>query len=165
MFFRSLLLCFQISQERDQFFTCLYDGLISSLLKFLDNLNLEVKETIVSSKGDAIELVAQGGTLGRAVQLDAEVPKDFQLFLNLVDFSLEFLSTGHHTKYFGRWVYVFGHRLVTLSTKNPLVSGFYKLFGLTLSLSEKLDYFADCDPATMVQAPFLSFAFFLSFVI
>ena len=94
-------------EEREGFSICLYDALISSTIKFMDNLNLQVKETIISSKGDAFELVAHGGSLGRAVQLDAEVPKDFQLFLNLVDFALEFLSTGTHTKHFGRWVLIF----------------------------------------------------------
>ena len=42
---------------------------------------------------------------------------------------------------FERWVYSFGHQIILLSSKFPLVSGFYKLLAVCMKICSKLKYF------------------------
>jgi len=68
------------------------------------------------------------------------VPKDFELFLNLVEFCKLILPTVHQ-EFFEAWIYIFGRELIVKSNQYPLVSGFYKLLSVTLKIAEKRNYF------------------------
>ena len=72
--------------------------------------------------------------------LQPNMPKDFELFLNLVSFSRDILLSVH-TKLFLPWLYLFGRTVIEQSNRYPLVSGFYKLASIALVLSEKHGYF------------------------
>lgn len=99
--------------------------------------------------------LAEGAVEGGAPEeiektLQPRVPKDFELFLCLVQFCLRVLpgkskkpKGGAHLQLLSGWIYNLGRELITRSNMYPLVSGFYRLFGLLMSLSEKLDYFAN----------------------
>lgn len=72
--------------------------------------------------------------------LQPNIPKDFDLFLNLVEFCKLILPTTC-PYLFGRWVYIFGKEIITRSNQFPLVSGFYKLLGVAMKICESQKYF------------------------
>ena len=67
-------------------------------------------------------------------------PKDFDIFLHLVDF-VKSLLLSTHQQFFVKWVYLFSKELVVKSSEHPLVSGFYKLLTVALRICEKQAYF------------------------
>ena len=128
-------------------------------------------------------------------QLEPSVPKDYQLFLNLVDFIERFfqppvpspitttlsaspaassVSTSAYSLYLSRlptslpsssrrclvhlsrwfvgWLFRFGSSLVQLSTRHPLVSGFYKLAQLTIAIADHHRYFSSMDKQAAIKA-------------
>ncbi|XP_065898419.1 DNA-dependent protein kinase catalytic subunit-like isoform X2 [Dysidea avara] len=83
--------------------------------------------------------------------LEAVVPKDFQIFINLVDLCRAILlSCDLHM--FEGWVLEFGKQVIIWSSRYPMVSGFYKLLSITMVMCRKMDYFKemnDVDPDSM----------------
>ena len=67
--------------------------------------------------------------------------KDFELFFSLVDFLSSFLPTIR-SDLFPRWIYIFGKVLISRSNDFPLVSGYYKLFSMTLDIARQHSYFS-----------------------
>lgn len=68
------------------------------------------------------------------------VPKDFELFLHLVEFTKLFLpSVKPHL--FKPWVYLFCKEVISKSTDYQLVSGLYKLLGVSLKICAKIGFF------------------------
>eukprot|EP00058_Branchiostoma_floridae_P019566 XP_002605056.1 hypothetical protein BRAFLDRAFT_85202 [Branchiostoma floridae] len=82
--------------------------------------------------------------------LQAAKPRDFVVFINVVDFCRDLLP-HHHPEYFQRWVYTVGHALILHSTRLPLVSGFYKLLSVCMTICTKVKYFKELD--TKVLSP------------
>jgi DNA-dependent protein kinase catalytic subunit len=68
------------------------------------------------------------------------VPKDFELFLHLVEFMKLFLPSIK-PKLFGPWVYLFCKEVLTKSTDYPLISGLYKLLGVSLQVCSTIRFF------------------------
>lgn len=46
-----------------------------------------------------------------------------------------------HVEFFEPWVFVFGYELILHSTRQPLISGFYKLLSVVMKNAKKLKYF------------------------
>ena len=86
--------------------------------------------------GEERELLSADPTYG----VIAKKPKDFHIFINLVDFCQDVLLT-QHCQLFSDWVMTLTHALVVMSTQHPLVSGFYKLLSITMTLAGRLNYF------------------------
>ncbi|KAL3877683.1 hypothetical protein ACJMK2_035352, partial [Sinanodonta woodiana] len=72
--------------------------------------------------------------------VQAKKPKDFQVFINLVDFCRDVLPVKHCDK-FERWMFPFTQKLILMSTDNPLASGFYKLLAMTMQIANKQNFF------------------------
>jgi DNA-dependent protein kinase catalytic subunit len=68
------------------------------------------------------------------------VPRDFQIFINLVDLCRSLLPEVDAAM-FEQWVLPFGREVIVASSSHPLVSGFYKLLGTCLTLCKKIGYF------------------------
>lgn len=74
--------------------------------------------------------------------LKATVPKDFELFLNLVEFC-KLILPSTHINHFENWVYFFTKEMIMKSIQYPLVSGFYKLIKIAMGISDEIGYFRD----------------------
>jgi DNA-dependent protein kinase catalytic subunit len=94
--------------------------------------------------GQAVEAESPKAEVAGDVLLPS-VPKDFELFLNLVEFSKLILPTNH-SKLFSRWIYILARELIIKANQYPLVSGFYKLLSIALKIAEKLKYFRGAEP-------------------
>ncbi len=140
----------QLSVIQSEFFSILYDELISSAFRMIRTLNLTITEvasdpnleTSVTKNYDHevdANLIAIAGS-GDLENLQPLVSKDFVLFHNLVDFWQLFLPRIK-SNLFSRWVYLAGDTLITFSTRYPYVSGFYKMLGSCLTVCESIKFF------------------------
>jgi hypothetical protein len=150
----------------------LYDGLVAALMRLTDNLDLGVHALdgdVVSSDSARSGSSTEAGpaAVAAGARLAAGRPKDFAIFLNMVAFT-EALLPALPSSLFARWVrwtctlcgclppspslcaltlcvgqaYPYGRHVVEASAAHPLVSGFYKLAALTLSLADSARVFA-----------------------
>ncbi|XP_031440254.1 DNA-dependent protein kinase catalytic subunit [Clupea harengus] len=123
----------------------LYDEVVKSIIKIIEKLDLSVQK--VNTEEEAV----QGQTdvfvpsSDPAAHLVPNRPKDFTAFINLVDFSSELLSRKR-LEYFEQWVYPLSHELILHSIRFPLVSGFYRLLSLTMTIAKKIRYFQGVSP-------------------
>ncbi|XP_061175418.1 DNA-dependent protein kinase catalytic subunit-like [Saccostrea echinata] len=120
----------------------IYNKLIESLLKMLGKLDLtsqsstEVAQQQEGSSADDPQDVSSDPLHG----MQPSKPKDFQIFINLVDFCREVLPEKHYGM-FEKWMFLFCHTLILQSTEKPLVSGYYKLLAVCMKIANKLNYF------------------------
>jgi len=70
----------------------------------------------------------------------ANVPRDFQLFVNLVDF-LQLFIQKTETKFILKWIPTFVAAISDSVNKCSLISGFYTLMGTVFSLIKRTSYF------------------------
>lgn len=68
------------------------------------------------------------------------VPKDFELFLHFVEFIKLFLPSVK-PYLFKPWVYLFCKEIISKSTDYQLISGLYKLLGVSLKICGKIGFF------------------------
>ncbi|ESO96748.1 hypothetical protein LOTGIDRAFT_143667, partial [Lottia gigantea] len=126
----------------------LYNELMNSVIKVLNKLDLtsttstELTEQMdeASTSGGDVTMETDDVSADPTSSVHASKPKDFQVFINLVDFCRELLP-NKHINLFENWIFTFSHNIILLSTQNPLVSGFYKLLALCMKISNKLAYF------------------------
>ncbi|GFR68841.1 DNA-dependent protein kinase catalytic subunit [Elysia marginata] len=126
--------------DRIRLTEALYNQLMAAVLKILNKLDLEASVADQNDSGMEIEEDDQSVSADPTSGVIAKRPKDFQVFINLVDFCKDlFLSV--QWRFFRCWVFTFTHTLIIMSTRHPLVSGFYKLLSVTMTVANKLDYF------------------------
>ncbi|XP_071796803.1 DNA-dependent protein kinase catalytic subunit-like [Asterias amurensis] len=128
--------------ERRRIHKIIYDELIFSILKILDKLDLTSNkdQSQLQEQGSVDSDVSEYSSSDPLHGLQASKPKDFQIFINLVDFCRDLLPV-HQTTLFKQWVYQFGHKVILLSSKLPLVSGFYKLLTICMTICSKNQHF------------------------
>ena len=139
-------------EDRRSMYAIIYDEMMTSILRLTQNLNFNMKQTVSteetskfvprsssvladfdSSGGPDGALAASANIqVGDMGKVEAENPKDFQIFLNLVAFVQDILPKPKLSPYFRRWPFLFGQHIIQLSSRYPLVSGFYKLFSVAL---------------------------------
>jgi len=73
--------------------------------------------------------------------LEANNPKDFQVFINLVDLMKDIFMNVDCMP-FEKWIHPFCYQVISESSRQPLISGFYKLLTVALQLCDQLDYFS-----------------------
>lgn len=112
----------QFSMEID---SLIYDQFILGLIQFIQKLDLSY--TIIQSTN----LINQ---------INPNTPKDFELFLNLVEFC-KLLLPKIHPEFLIRWIYIFGKELIIKSNDYPLINGFYKLLTIIFKICEEKSYF------------------------
>jgi len=72
--------------------------------------------------------------------LEANNRKDFQVFINLVDLMKDIFMNVDCIQ-FEKWIQPFCYQVISESSRQPLISGFYKLLTVALQLCDQLDYF------------------------
>ena len=120
-----------------------YDELLNSVLVICKKLNLNAskdKEEEGSRDDTFTENNSFTSSSDPTSSLVAEMPRDFEIFVNLVDFC-SLLLVNNSVISFSKWMVVFTEEIITLSSKYPLVSGFYKLLQCGCQLGEQLHYF------------------------
>jgi len=85
-----------------------------------------------------------GPASGDVSTMQANCVKDFIIFQNLTEFWQLFLPEIR-PQLFGRWNFVIGEVIIELSAKNPLVSGFYKMFSTCLQVCQTIALFEERD--------------------
>ncbi|CAI2170936.1 4833_t:CDS:10 [Funneliformis geosporum] len=141
----------QLCIIQSEFFSILYDEIMSSVFRMIRTLNLAITEVtgeskLVTKNNDQevdANLIAIAGS-GDLENLQPLVSKDFVLFHNLVDFWQLFLPRIK-SHLFSRWVYLAGDKLITFSTRYPYVSGFYKMLSSCLTVCESINFFEGFD--------------------
>ncbi|KAJ3082739.1 hypothetical protein HDU99_001711, partial [Rhizoclosmatium hyalinum] len=118
------------------FRSLLYDGMVTAILELPGNLNLSVRETGPDSDASTVVPISAD-----ASKLVADNAADFVIFVTYVSL-VESLLPKIEVMFFDKWIYVVGQKFISYSTQNPLVSGFYKIFGVVLALSDSLKYFS-----------------------
>ncbi|KAH7949252.1 hypothetical protein HPB49_006640 [Dermacentor silvarum] len=124
----------QVTADARGTFVCnLYDALLNAILSMVSKLNLSVKQSNTETE---TETNMSDPTCG----VDAECPKDFNIFINLVDFFRD-MFLWKRTELFTKWAFVMIKKFVEYSTRCPLVSGFYKALAVCFQICEKSSYF------------------------
>lgn len=72
--------------------------------------------------------------------LEANNCKDFLVFINLVDLMKDIFMNVDCIR-FEKWIQPFCYQVISESSRQPLISGFYKLLTVALQLCDQLDYF------------------------
>lgn len=73
----------------------------------------------------------------------ANVIKDFQIFINIVDLYSELISTSYFHRKFYKWIVPFTTAMLGYIKKNPFVSGFYKILAVVFDSARKSRYFEE----------------------
>ncbi|XP_072167838.1 DNA-dependent protein kinase catalytic subunit-like [Diadema setosum] len=135
--------------ERKVIHTMLYNELIGGILKVLTKLDLtsnkqssSTEESQMSTSVDETSDHEGSVSSDPLAGLQPSTPKDFQVFINLVDFTRDLLPT-RQVYLFDHWIYRFGHELIQLSSQLPLVSGFYKLLTVCMNMACKTMFFKE----------------------
>ncbi|KAJ3024386.1 UNVERIFIED_CONTAM: hypothetical protein HDU68_008222 [Siphonaria sp. JEL0065] len=128
------------NDEVQAFRYILYDGMMTAMLELPGDLNLNMRERDVIGEGDAngkssIPIATD------ASRLVADNPADFIVFVAFVSLC-DALLPRVQLALFEKWIFVAGQKLISYSSHHPLVSGFYKLFGVILAITDTLGYFS-----------------------
>ena len=122
-----------------------YGVFVRSLLKLIDRLDLRVappKDSQVAAA--AAETTPGPGELEAVVgdphQLRPLTPKDFDIFLNLVEFTTRLLPKTR-SEYLLGWMYIFVAQIMEAANRFPLVSGFYKLLTTAMRVCKRYQFF------------------------
>ncbi|KAL4240201.1 hypothetical protein ACF0H5_000995 [Mactra antiquata] len=132
-------------ETRRQLSDVLYNEIVSSVIRMIDRLDLSStfdQQTQEAEAGPSTESNVDTGLTGAdpLLGVQASRPKDFQIFINLVDFCKDLLPLKHYNK-FECWIFPFTHKLILLSSDNPLASGFYKLLSVCMKIANKVNFF------------------------
>ncbi|XP_052262779.1 DNA-dependent protein kinase catalytic subunit-like isoform X1 [Dreissena polymorpha] len=126
-------------ETRKQLTDAIYREIITALLKILDKLDLTASPDAKAE--DASVPVEETETSADPLHgVQARKPKDFQIFINLVDFCSDLLPSKNY-EMFECWTLQFAHKVILLSTEHPLASGLYKLLAVCMKIANKLHYF------------------------
>nr|QOY44576.1 DNA-dependent protein kinase catalytic subunit [Alvinella pompejana] len=125
-------------EECQAFTEILYDELVSSILRVLDRLDLTCRDIVVDKDQDQDFEASEDSVISNKKQ--PAKPKDYIVFINLVDFCQDLLPSVHK-ELFHKWLFTFGHQLIVHSTMHPYVSGFYKLLSVSMTVASRIDYF------------------------
>ncbi|KAF9585083.1 hypothetical protein BGW38_003973, partial [Lunasporangiospora selenospora] len=117
------------------------DGVMATEIGALDFDSEDNRVPELSSEISQERTTVLGSASGDIAKLQANCAKDFVIFQNLTDFWNLFLKEVR-PDLFGQWAFVIGETLVELSAKNPLVSGFYKMFSNCLQVCESTNLFS-----------------------
>ncbi|KAI8803069.1 hypothetical protein BJ742DRAFT_830454 [Cladochytrium replicatum] len=137
--------------ELETFRNAVYNEIIAVMLQLARNLELTTLENnggettngenkSTDATPERTVVIGVHAAAGDLSKLVAANQQDFAIFANFVGFSQLFLPNVR-THSFRPWVFVFGEAIITLSSKLPLISGFYKLMEILYQITRKLDFF------------------------
>eukprot|EP01080_Neovahlkampfia_damariscottae_P000233 gene233-4479_t len=119
----------------EKFHGVIFDKIMESITQMIDKLDLRCT-LIGTDEFEDSEFTPSDVTS----HIKPKNPKDFELYLNLIDFCQLFLSKSK-SNHFMRWIYVFCKQICEKSLKFPFASGFYKLLTLAMNTCKDLNYF------------------------
>ncbi|XP_052761107.1 DNA-dependent protein kinase catalytic subunit-like isoform X2 [Mya arenaria] len=131
-------------ETRLQLTEAIYGEIITAILKMLDKLDLAASSGDGSDEGSGVTEDAEETSADPLHGVQARRPRDFQIFINLVDFCNDLLPMKHY-QLFETWILPVSHRLILLSTDHPLASGLYKLLSVCMKIANKLHFFQTQD--------------------
>ena len=129
------------SGERAEYLAMLHDAVLDTLMKLAAALDLTCRPAAAGPAEAGEELqygrlaVAGGGVVVPSNR------RDFELYLNLVEFTCRFLRQCSPRQHFLRWAFVLCKRLVEQSNRHPHVSGFFKVLEACVRLCDQYRYF------------------------
>ncbi|XP_052863201.1 DNA-dependent protein kinase catalytic subunit-like [Anopheles cruzii] len=125
--------------EDESLLGSIYRALMRTLFVMVEKLNLSTrKRTFGDEDGTVRELFFCDPN----IDLEPVVPKDFHMFLNLVELFRALLHGSEaHDGRFLEWTRTYFELFVKRSLAHPLVSGFVKLIELGLEIAERIGYF------------------------
>ncbi|CAL8086577.1 unnamed protein product [Orchesella dallaii] len=112
--------------------TLRFDLLMKWLLSTVGKLDLSINFEDQENSLSALDPV-QGAT--------ANVAKDFQIFVNVVDFFHELMSEKSMHQQFEKWIEVFAIEVLGHIKVHAYVSGFYKILAVVFDSARTLDFF------------------------
>ncbi|CAG7836287.1 unnamed protein product [Allacma fusca] len=112
----------------------IYNAVIDWTLKTIGKLDLSV-QFVEDDEDD--EIIS---TTDPIHQTKATVVKDFQLFVNIVDFLCDFVQQTKPV-FFENWIELFVNQMLDYIKAHSLVSGFYRIMALVFEIMRKLKYF------------------------
>ncbi|XP_034023252.1 DNA-dependent protein kinase catalytic subunit-like [Thalassophryne amazonica] len=121
----------------------LYDEMVKSILQIVEKLDLSV-EKVTPAEEDPDDMASVLPSSDPTAHLLPNKAKDFDAFVNLVEFCSELLL-NNHVDYFQNWMYPLSHELIIHSIRNPLVSGFYKLLSVAMKIAKRIKYYQGID--------------------
>lgn len=137
----------------DQFLGVLYDSFLTALLRLLRLFNLEVtSETApdttpdkptqggIKTADDKDTRVASAAMLGTILQPVNEM--DFVLFHNIVGFWCALVPQLRGERLI-QWIQIAGLELIQLSIRQPLVSGFYRMLAIVITITDRVGCFRE----------------------
>ncbi|KAI9103040.1 hypothetical protein DFS34DRAFT_576740, partial [Phlyctochytrium arcticum] len=133
----------------------LFDETIKAIMQIPANLNLTLTEVEILpppvsaqlDQGDATTddatsstqaLVSVAGREGES-SLCASNPIDISILTTFAKFCDTFLTQPENDKRFSPWAYMVADKWIELSLRNPLISGFYNLFGVVVGLAGEVE--------------------------
>ena len=139
-----------------------YDVFVQGVLHTVQRLDLTY--SVRKSTGNSAAQAATGGEEDAKLLVDEVVaapgmyvprsPKEMETFLKLVEFlKLLLLLPGTSADAFARWAFIFGREITSLSSRLPLISGFYRLLTVSMKLCEKTKYFSGLSRSPDTCAP------------
>ena len=135
-------------EDKEKLVKIIYDEYMESITKIIKKLDLNaiksVHDSLIAQNqsptkqgSDVNENVLSSNPLSN---LKANRPRDFEILINLVEFTRDLLETKN-LKLFEKWMNKFSKEIIVLSSKYPFISGFYKLVTLCMRISVKIRYF------------------------
>jgi DNA-dependent protein kinase catalytic subunit len=121
-----------------------YDKIMQAVLDMISKLDLRCR--VIAPADDLSTTITSTIVDEDSTWFDTQAnikpvnSKDFELYLNLVEFTKKFLRKCQ-SKHFQRWVYVFCKSLIDKAIKYQYVSGFYKMLTVAMKICEEYDYF------------------------
>ncbi|RNA36044.1 DNA-dependent kinase catalytic subunit-like [Brachionus plicatilis] len=118
----------------------IFNEYIESIIKIMNKLDLAaVKNDGSEVNGGEQENVDKnqsdlGVSSDPIIGLKPQKPRDFEIFINLVDFTRELLMNKNFDL-FEKWLFKLSKEIILLSTSHCLISGFYKLATLIMKMA------------------------------
>ncbi|XP_067044034.1 DNA-dependent protein kinase catalytic subunit-like isoform X2 [Acropora muricata] len=147
--FKDVSLIGQKHEQHESMHGMLYDEMIQAILRVIHKLDLSSFKGLSSDVEDNVLVEASNSPTAQQDNmclsdpvsgLQPKVPKDFLIFINLIEFCKCVLPKCS-VNLFENWLYVFGREIIVMSTRFPVVSGFYKLLEVCMKICEKLSFF------------------------
>jgi DNA-dependent protein kinase catalytic subunit len=111
-----------------------YDKIMDSIIQMIDKLDLRC--VLLNGDSDDSEFVPSD----MISHIKPTNPKDFELYLNLIEFCQLFLLKSK-PEHLVRWLYVFCKQSCDKALKYPFASGFYKLLTIAMKICKDYQYF------------------------
>ncbi|RMX44452.1 hypothetical protein pdam_00010090 [Pocillopora damicornis] len=129
-----------------------YDEMIKGILRIIHKLDLSSSKASSAQEGDVLDRSSASHAPAPATEdkevslsdpvagLQPKVPKDFMIFISLIEFCRCVLP-NYCVALFERWINMFCRDIIIMSSRFPVVSGFYKLLEVCMKMCEKLSFF------------------------